>query len=81
MQKTFKTKEGEAHQGKGNSQHLRQSVAPSKPLLNKFKMEDGEVSEAGNRVSLTVWHFSYSTQVNGAFNTIILQPLEKFTLL
>jgi hypothetical protein len=28
-----------------------------------------------------VWHFSYSTQVNGAFNTIILQPLEKFTLL
>jgi len=37
-------------------------------------------------ISLIVWHFGmptpcYSTQANGAFNTIILQPLEKFKLL
>jgi hypothetical protein len=28
--------------------HFQQSAALSKPLLNKFKMEDGEKSEAGN---------------------------------
>jgi hypothetical protein len=47
LQKTVKMKEGKAREGNGNSQHLQQTVALSKPLLNEFKMEDGEKSEAG----------------------------------
>jgi len=35
------------------SQQFWQCVALSKPLLNKFKMEDGEKSEAGNGKYIT----------------------------
>jgi hypothetical protein len=46
------------------------------PLLNKLKMEDGEMSEEVGTVSMsvTVRNFSVLTQVTGAFNTTTLQP-------
>ena len=58
-----------------NSRPLSHCVILSMPLLNKLKMEDGEMSDEVGTVSMsvTVRNFSVLTQVTGAFNTTTLQ--------